>query len=295
LPSWERRSCRTRRAFWTPIRFENSSAYLGSWINRLENDPRMIVSAASQAQKASDFVLGIEHKESLQECQTSPEGMPLTWAREHGIDTQIPGFAQRPGRRRSFNPQGMEARHTANRSAFPTARALAMKGIFLNSLAHPRLDCARVHPSRRRVLAAPGDGTDANQLTFPDPPLGFATPSAPSSPCPNTRLGAARIGGSILPPLWGSRPSPAPGHCDRLPLTGEPGRPPAALLPANGRHVRAGSGQRTNASFPQSGQTHGFRCPFATRFSHSTPRQRSPRIHRWAFPWSSHPAKSALF
>jgi hypothetical protein len=165
-----------------------------------------------------------------------------------------------------------------------------MKGIFLNTLAHPRLDCARLHPSRRRVLAAPGDGTDANQLTFPDP-LGFATPFAPSSPCPNTRLRAARIGGFILPPLWGSRPSPALGHCDRLPLTGEPGRPPPAFWPANGRHVRAGSGQRTNASFPQSGQTHGFRCPFATRFSHSTPRQRSPRIHRWAFPWSSHPAK----
>ena len=75
------------------VRFENSAAYLGSWINKLENDPRMIVSAASQAQKASDFVMGIEHKESLQECQTSPEGMPLTWAREHGIDTRIPGFA----------------------------------------------------------------------------------------------------------------------------------------------------------------------------------------------------------
>jgi antirestriction protein ArdC len=75
------------------VRFENSAAYLGSWINKLENDPKLIVSAASQAQKASDFVLGIEHKESLQECQTSPEGMPLTWAREHGIDTRIPGFA----------------------------------------------------------------------------------------------------------------------------------------------------------------------------------------------------------
>jgi antirestriction protein ArdC len=80
------------------VRFENSAAYLGSWINKLENDPRMIVSAASQAQKASDFVLGIEHKESLNECQTSPEGMPLTWAREHGIDTRIPGCP--PGSRR---------------------------------------------------------------------------------------------------------------------------------------------------------------------------------------------------
>ena len=77
------------------VRFENSAAYLGSWVQKLENDPRMIVSAASQAQRSSDFIMGIEHKESLQECQISPEGMPLTWAREHGIDTRIPGFAHR--------------------------------------------------------------------------------------------------------------------------------------------------------------------------------------------------------
>jgi antirestriction protein ArdC len=62
------------------VRFENSAAYLGSWINKLENDPWFIVSAASQAQRASDFIMGIEHKETLQECQISPEGMPLTWA-----------------------------------------------------------------------------------------------------------------------------------------------------------------------------------------------------------------------
>jgi antirestriction protein ArdC len=77
------------------VRFENSAAYLASWIQKLESDPRMIVSAASQAQRSSDFIMGIEHKESLQECQTSPEGMPLTWAREHGVDTRIPGFAHR--------------------------------------------------------------------------------------------------------------------------------------------------------------------------------------------------------
>ena len=206
------------------VRFENSAAYLGSWINKLENDPRMIVSAASQAQKASDFVLGIEHKESLQECQTSPEGMPLTWAREHGIDTRIPGFAHHDQDGDGVSTL-MEWKHgtTANRPAFPTARALAMKGISLNTLAHPRFDCARLHPSRRRVLAAPGFGTAANQRTFPDP-LGFARPFAPSSPRPDTRLRAARIGGSICRQQWGSRPLPAPGHCDRLPPSGEPDR-----------------------------------------------------------------------
>jgi hypothetical protein len=51
------------------------------------------------------------------------------------------------------------------------------------TLAHPRLDRARLHPSRRRVLAAPGFGTVANQRNFPDS-LGFARPFAPSSPRP---------------------------------------------------------------------------------------------------------------
>jgi hypothetical protein len=37
--------------------------------------------------------MGIEHKESLQECQISPEGMPLSWVREYGID---PGFPALP-------------------------------------------------------------------------------------------------------------------------------------------------------------------------------------------------------
>jgi hypothetical protein len=68
-----------------------------------------------------------------------------------------------------------------------------MKGTFLNTLAHPRLDLARLHPSRRRVLAAPVR-TDANQLTFPER-LGFARPFAPSSPRPIARLQAGRFGG----------------------------------------------------------------------------------------------------
>jgi hypothetical protein len=54
----------------------------------------VIVSAASQAQRASDLIREIEHKESFQESQIAPEGMPLAWAREHGIDTRVPGFAQ---------------------------------------------------------------------------------------------------------------------------------------------------------------------------------------------------------
>ena len=36
----------------------NSAAYLQTWINKLKSDSRLIVSAASQAQKAADYVLG---------------------------------------------------------------------------------------------------------------------------------------------------------------------------------------------------------------------------------------------
>ena len=79
----------------------------------------MIVSAASQAQRASDFIRGMEHKESLQECQISPEGMPLTWAREHGIDTRIPGFAHHDQDGDGVSTLiGMEARHASQPTGF---------------------------------------------------------------------------------------------------------------------------------------------------------------------------------
>jgi hypothetical protein len=158
------------------------------------------------------------------------------------------------------------------------------------TLAHPRLDRARLQPSRRRVLAATVFGAAANQHTSSDP-LGFARPFAPSSPRPDTRLRAQRIGGFTLPAAPESHPLSAPDHCDRLPLSGEPDRPPSALWLANGRHVRAGNGQRTSAFFPESGQTRGFPCRFWTSFLHSRPRPRSPRIRRQAFPWRSHRAE----
>ena len=36
---------------------DNSAAYLQTWINKLKSDSRLIVSAASQAQKAADYIL----------------------------------------------------------------------------------------------------------------------------------------------------------------------------------------------------------------------------------------------
>jgi antirestriction protein ArdC len=37
---------------------ENSAAYLKTWLARFKSDSRLLVSAASQAQKAADFIQG---------------------------------------------------------------------------------------------------------------------------------------------------------------------------------------------------------------------------------------------
>lgn len=43
---------------------DNSAAYLNAWIQRLKSDSRLIVSAASAAQKAADYIRGIRPAES---------------------------------------------------------------------------------------------------------------------------------------------------------------------------------------------------------------------------------------
>ena len=56
------------------VRFEDSAAYLHSWMEKFQNDPSLIVSAASHAQRSADWVRGIrqseEEKESLQESRS---------------------------------------------------------------------------------------------------------------------------------------------------------------------------------------------------------------------------------
>lgn len=42
----------------SPATIENSAAYLRSWIQRLKGDSKLLVSAASQAQKAADYIRG---------------------------------------------------------------------------------------------------------------------------------------------------------------------------------------------------------------------------------------------
>lgn len=68
------------------VRFDNSAAYLASWIKKFENDPKMIVSAASQAQRSADLVLGIKLQESVQESQI-PEISPAPVVEMHARQT----------------------------------------------------------------------------------------------------------------------------------------------------------------------------------------------------------------
>ena len=42
---------------------DNSAAYVASWLARLKDDPKLVVQAAAQAQKAADYVMGVDHGE----------------------------------------------------------------------------------------------------------------------------------------------------------------------------------------------------------------------------------------
>lgn len=43
---------------------DNSAAYLNGWLEQLKNDRKLIVQAAAQAQRATDYILGIKYEES---------------------------------------------------------------------------------------------------------------------------------------------------------------------------------------------------------------------------------------
>lgn len=38
----------------------NSAAYIGGWLNKLKGDNRFIINAASKAEKATKYILGID-------------------------------------------------------------------------------------------------------------------------------------------------------------------------------------------------------------------------------------------
>jgi antirestriction protein ArdC len=55
----------------SPRVLDNSARYLQSWINRLRGDSRLIISAASAAQKASDFILARSQNVTETESEVS--------------------------------------------------------------------------------------------------------------------------------------------------------------------------------------------------------------------------------
>ena len=44
------------------VTFDNSASYIQSWLRKLKDDKTLIVKAASQAQKAVDYILGVSYK-----------------------------------------------------------------------------------------------------------------------------------------------------------------------------------------------------------------------------------------
>src|SRR5258706_6522251 len=56
-----------------PATLQNSASYLQSWINRLKGDSKLLVSAASQAQKAADFIRNTSAKS--EESHTESEAI----------------------------------------------------------------------------------------------------------------------------------------------------------------------------------------------------------------------------
>lgn len=51
---------------------QNSAAYVGSWIKALENDPKFIMQAATQAQKCHDMLMSFDKAESVEDKPKTP-------------------------------------------------------------------------------------------------------------------------------------------------------------------------------------------------------------------------------
>src|SRR5262249_42307984 len=45
----------------------DAAAYIASWLRVLKGDKRMVVVAAAQAQRAGDFILGVQHADESQQ------------------------------------------------------------------------------------------------------------------------------------------------------------------------------------------------------------------------------------
>ncbi|WP_218160789.1 zincin-like metallopeptidase domain-containing protein [Bacillus sp. 491mf] len=61
----------TGLAGFVDITFDNSAAYIQFWLRNLRDDKTVIVKAASQAQKAVDYILGVSYNEANTKCLLS--------------------------------------------------------------------------------------------------------------------------------------------------------------------------------------------------------------------------------
>lgn len=87
------------------VQFQNAASYLASWVQKLENDPKLIVSAAAQGQRGSDFVRGIQHVEGVSE-------------QEPVFAIEEPGVVERP----ELVPASLAGESISARSSFMPAR-----------------------------------------------------------------------------------------------------------------------------------------------------------------------------
>lgn len=61
---------------------DQSASYIQSWLGRLKEDRKLVVHAAAQAQKACDFILGIEHKDDEPPQEAQPKEFKVVALRE---------------------------------------------------------------------------------------------------------------------------------------------------------------------------------------------------------------------
>jgi antirestriction protein ArdC len=48
---------------------DNSAAYIAAWLKRLKDDRKLVIIAAAQAQKATDFILGRSFDEAGEQAE----------------------------------------------------------------------------------------------------------------------------------------------------------------------------------------------------------------------------------
>jgi len=111
------------------VRFENSAAYLQSWIKKLKDDPTMIVSAASHAQRGFDWVAGRspDEQESLHnQADQSPNLAPVAAGQAVGaaphFQETLSSFSPL-ARRQEPPPQKKPSPYSDPHLLFRTARA----------------------------------------------------------------------------------------------------------------------------------------------------------------------------